>query len=46
MVPLNRGQPGRSSAMEVDVHLRLQSQYGGIGHIAEANGRPVGLREC
>ena len=33
---MNRGQPRRSGAVEVDIHLRLQSENGGIGHVAQA----------
>ena len=40
---VNRSQPGGGGAVERDIDLRLQGEHGGIGHVAEADGGPVGL---
>ena len=40
---VNRGQAGGGGAVERDIDLRLQSEHGGVGRVAKADGRPVGL---
>ena len=45
MVPWIAVTPRRGGALEQDIHLRLQREHSGIGHIAETDRRPASLRK-